>query len=171
VGLGNHQSLIWRNPKAFSTDGKNTLKIINQNVIRTTSGHNQLLNAFLSIAPIPNHLFNAERLHYHLSQFSMPERDYWWSTFLHYQYGEHGAVDRLLQWSWSNHDKSHISDESIFLTSIALSWFLTTSNRYVRDRATKGLVSLLQDRIHLIPQLLEKFKDVNDWSAPLKVDS
>ncbi len=34
------ESLIWRNPKAFSTDGKNTLKIINQNIIRTESGHN-----------------------------------------------------------------------------------------------------------------------------------
>lgn len=156
------ESLIWRNPKAFSKDGKNTLKIINQNVIRTESGHHQLLNAFLSVAPIPNHPFNAERLHQHLSNFSMPKRDSWWSTFLHYQYGEQGAVDRLLQWSWSEQEKKHINDKSIFLTSIALSWFLATSNRFVRDKATKGLVCLLQNRIHLIPHLLEKFKDVND---------
>lgn len=156
------ESLIWRNPKAFSKDGKNTLKIINQNVIRTESGHRKLLNAFLSVAPIPNHPFNAERLHQHLSNFSMPKRDSWWSTFLHYQYGKKEAVDRLLQWSWSDQDKSHINCESIFLTSIALSWFLTTPNRFVRDKTTKGLVCLLQNRIHLIPHLLEKFKDVND---------
>lgn len=156
------ESLIWRNPKAFSADSKNTLKIINQNIIRTESGRNQLLNAFLSVAPIPNHPFNAERLHQHLSKFSMPERDSWWSTFLHYQYGEHGAVDRLIEWSWSDQDNSHINDESIFLICTALTWFLTTSNRYVRDRATKGLVSLLQYRIHLLPKLLDKFKDVND---------
>jgi len=156
------ESLIWRNPKAFSKDGKNTLKIINQNIIRTESGHNQLLNAFLSVAPIPNHPFNAERLHQHLFKFSMPKRDSWWSTFLHYQYGKQGAADRLLQWSWSDQGKSHIKDESIFLTSVALSWFLTTSSRFVRDKATKGLVCLLQNRIHLIPKLLEKFKDVND---------
>ncbi len=156
------ESLIWRNPKAFSKDGKNALKIINQNIIRTEPGHNQLLNAFLSVAPIPNHHFNAEFLHQHLLEFSMPKRDSWWSTFLHYQHGEQGAVDRLLQWSWPDQEKSHINDESIFLTSIALSWFLTTSNRYVRDKATKGLVCLLQNRIHLIPKLLEEFKDVND---------
>jgi len=156
------ESLIWRNPKAFSKDGANTLKIINQNVIRTESGRNQLLNAFLSIAPIPNHPFNAERLFQHLTKFSMQERDSWWSTFLHYQYGEQGAVDRLLQWSWSDQGKKHINDKSIFLTSIALPWFLTTPNRFVRDKATKGLVCLLHNRIHLLPKLLEKFKDIND---------
>lgn len=156
------ESLIWRNPKAFSTDGKNTLKIINKNVIKTETGHHHLLNAFLSVASIPNHPFNAERLHQHLSNFSMPKRDSWWSTFLHDQYGKHGAVDRLIQWAWSDHDKTNISDESILLTSITLSWFFTTSNRYVRDKSTKGLVSLLQNRIHLIPKLLARFKDVND---------
>ncbi len=157
------ESLIWRNPKAFSKDGKNTLKIINQNVIRRESGHHQLLNAFLSVAPIPNHPFNAERLHQHLSNFSMPKRDSWWSTFLHYQNGEQGAVDRILQWSWSDQEKSHINNDSIFLTSLALAWFLTTPNRFVRDKATKGLVCLLQNRIHLIPKLLEQFKDINDF--------
>lgn len=156
------ESLIWRNPKAFSGNGKNSLKIINQNIIKTEPGHNLLLNAFLSVAPIPNHPFNAERLHQHLSSFSMPKRDSWWSTFLHYQHGERGAVDRLIEWSWSDQDYSHISDESIFLTCIALSWLLTTPNRFVRDKATKGLICLLQNRINLLPRLLKKFKNVND---------
>ena len=156
------ESIVWRNPEAFSKYNRNTLKIINQNIIKTESGHNQLLNAFLSVAPIPNHPFNAKFLHQHLLKFSMPKRDSWWSTFLHYQYGEQGAVDRLLKWAWSDRDKSYLSDESIFLTCIVLSWFLTTPNRFVRDKATKGLVCLLQDRIHLIPKLLEAFKNVND---------
>lgn len=128
------ESLIWRSPKAFSADSKNSLKIINRDIMKTESGHNLLLNAFLSVAPIPNHPFNAERLHQHLFKFSMPKRDAWWSTFLHYQYGERGAVDRLIEWSWSNQDYSHISDESIFLTCTALSWFLTTPNRFVVNR-------------------------------------
>ncbi len=156
------ESLIWRNPKAFSKNGRNALKVINQNIIRTESGHNQLLNAFLSVAPIPNHPFNSECLHQHLSNFSMPQRDSWWSTFLHYQNGEQGAVDRLLQWSWSDQEKSHIGNDSIFVTSIALAWFLTTPNRFVRDKVTKGLVCLLQHRIHLLPKFLEQFKNIND---------
>lgn len=157
------ESLIWRNPKAFSKDSKNTLDIINKRIIRTKSGHTQLLNAFLSVAPIPDHQFNAERLHQHLSKFPMSQRDTWWSTsFLHYQNGEHEAVDRLLQWAWSDCQFDHISDESIYLSSIALSWFLTTPNRFIRDRSTKGLVCLLQDRIHLVEKLLKKFEGIND---------
>lgn len=156
------ESLIWRNPRAFSEDLENTIKFINERIIRTEFGHTQLLNAFLSVAPIPEHPFNAEFLHKHLSEISMPKRDSWWSTFLHYQYGAREAVDRLIEWSRSNQDYSHINDESIFLICIALSWFLTTPNRFLRDKCTKGLVCLLQNRIHLILRLLEKFKSVND---------
>ena len=88
-------SLIWRNPRAFSKGEKNTLKIINQNIVRTNTGRYQLLNAFLSVAPIPNHPFNAKRLHQLLSKFSMPERDSWWSTFLHCQYGRQRAASGI----------------------------------------------------------------------------
>jgi len=91
------ESLIWRKPTAFSEDRKNTLAYINGEIIRTEFGHNNLLNAFLTIAPVPNHPFNADFLHKHLSKFSTPKRDSWWSTFLHYQYGEKGAVDRLIE--------------------------------------------------------------------------
>lgn len=156
------ESLIWRKPTAFSEDRKNTLAYINSEIIKTKSGHNSLLNAFLTIAPVPNHPFNADFLHKHLSRFSMAVRDSWWSTFLHYQYGEKGAVDRLIEWGWSEQDKSHINDESIRLCSVALIWFLSTPNRFLRDKATKALVALLTNRLSVVLELLKQFKDVND---------
>lgn len=156
------ESLIWRKPTAFSEDRKNTLVYINSEIIKTETGFYNLLNAFLTIAPVPNHPFNADFLHKYLSKFSMPKRDSWWSTFLHYQHGERGAVDRLIEWSWSEQDKTHINDESIRLCSVALSWFLTTSNRFVRDKSTKALVSLLTGRLNVVLNLLKQFKNVND---------
>ena len=156
------ESLVWRNPTAFSKDGMNTLKIINKHVITTKAGHHNLLNAFLSVAPIPDHPFNAERLHSHLSKFSMAERDSWWSTFLHYQHGEQGALDRLLEWASIAEDKKHIKDESVYLAGIALCWLFTTPNRFVRDKSTKSLTTLLQFRLKLIIPILEKFMGVND---------
>jgi chromosomal replication initiation ATPase DnaA len=156
------ESLIWRKPKAFSADIKNTLAYINTEIIRTESGHNNLLNAFLATAPIPNHPFNADFLHKHLSKFPMAKRDSWWSTFLHYQYGEKGAVDRLVEWGWSNQDKTHVNDEAVRLCAVALCWFLTTPNRFLRDRTTKALVTLLTDRLAVVLDLLKQFKDVND---------
>ncbi len=156
------ESLVWRKPSAFTKDGKNTLKIINEYVFREYSGYDQLFNAFLSVAPIPIHPFNSERLHQHLIKMSLPNRDKSWSVFLSDQYKQQSSVDRILAWSWANQDKQHLKDDSVFLMVVALSWFLTTPNRFVRDRATKGLVCLLEHRIHLIPKLLEKFKSVND---------
>ncbi|MEA1925782.1 MAG: ATP-binding protein, partial [Patescibacteria group bacterium] len=156
------ESLIWRKPAAFSADTKNTLVYINAEIIRTESGHNNLLNAFLAVAPIPDHPFNADFLHKHLSKFSMAKRDSWWSTFLHYQYGEKGAVDRLIEWGWSEQDKTHINDDAVRLCSVALCWFLTTPNRFLRDKATKTLVALLTNRLAVVLALLKQLKDVND---------
>jgi len=153
------ESLIWRNPKTI-TDV--TLNYINKHVIRHKDSNEQFLNALLTVASNTNHPYNADFLHKHLMKFELMERDAWWSIFLHYQYGEHGAVDRLVDWAGSSEDKSNINDDSIRLCGIAVAWFLTTSNRYLRDRATKALVSLLRNRIHVLSQIIRIFLDVND---------
>lgn len=160
------ESIIWRKTNAFAFDKKGrpsaTLNHINSKVIKTENGHTRLLDAFLTVASIPSHPFNAEMLHNHLFKFSMPERDRWWSTsFLHYQYGERNAVERLIEWAWLEEDRSNISDESILLISIALIWFLATPNRFLRDRTTKALVSILTNRLNIVKVLLEKFSEVN----------
>lgn len=155
-------SLIWRKPDAFSPKIEGTRKYINDYVIQSENGHNDFLNALLTVAPIPNHPLNAEFLHKHLSRFSMQERDSWWSTFLHYQNGNKNSVDRLIEWGWSNQDKSHIGDESIRLCAIALCWFLATPNRFIRDRATKALVEILTNRAHVMLEILKLFYSVND---------
>lgn len=156
------QSLVWRRPNAFAKDLKENLRFINTRVIRSNPGNTNLLNAFLAVAPVPEHPFNAQFLHKHLANIKMPKRDSSWSTFLHYQYGERRAVDRLIEWGWSDQNKTHINDESTKLCSIALVWFLTTSNRFLRDRATKALVALLTDRLAVIHELVEQFKNVDD---------
>ncbi|RJR51410.1 MAG: hypothetical protein C4576_03660 [Desulfobacteraceae bacterium] len=156
------ESLIWRKPDAFSTDLKSTLDYINGEIVRTEGGHNSLLNALLAVAPIPNHPLNADFLHRHLSKFSMAKRDSWWSTFLHYQYGEKEAVDRLIEWGWSEQNKAHLNDESVRLCCTASVWFLTSSNRSLRDRSTKALVALLTGRLAVVKGLLVRFHDVND---------
>jgi hypothetical protein len=155
------QSLIWREPLAFT---ESTLHYINEHIIRYQDTHNQFLNTLLTVASNPEHPYNAEFLHRHLKKFELAKRDAWWSIFLHQQYQneEHGPVDRLVDWAWSREDKSHIRDESIRLCGIALAWFLTTSNRFLRDRATKALVSLLEKRMHVLREIIREFLNVND---------
>lgn len=153
------ESLIWRDPKAI-TDV--TLNYIDEHIRKYKDTHDQFFNALLTVASNPDHPYNADFLHKYLMKFELSERDAWWSIFLHHQYGKHEAVDRLVDWAWSSEDKSHIDDESIRLCGIALAWFLTTSNRHLRDRATKALVSLLTNRIHLLRPVIREFLDVND---------
>ena len=74
---------------------------------------------------------------------------------------ETNPIKRLIDWAWSDEDKSYISDDSIFLTSITLSWLLTSSNRQLRDYATKALISLLQNRVTVVLSVLEKFENIN----------
>lgn len=156
------ESLIWRRPTAFSSNLQNAKDYINNYIIRSEYGHINLLNAFLSVAPIPNHPFNADFLHTHLSRFSMAARDSWWSTFLHRQVGYKGTVDRLVEWAWSEQDRSKINDDSLRLCAVALIWFLTTSNRILRDKSTKALVSILTNKLSVVLSLLKQFENVND---------
>ncbi|MCW5318355.1 ATP-binding protein [Nostoc sp. KVJ3] len=151
------QSIIWRNPTKVTNVTKDYL-----NEIFSQEGCEEAVyNLLLTVAADPAHPFNAKFLHNHLLSLEMPERDEWWSIYLSSQYEERGSVDRLLEWAWEA-EKTHISDEAIELCAVALVWFLTTSHRYVRDRATKALVSMLYPRPQVLVQVIERFINVND---------
>ena len=55
-----------------------------------------------------------------------------------------------------------MEDEVVDLSAIALAWMLTTSNRFLRDKATKALVCLLTDRLDATARLVNSFDDVGD---------
>jgi hypothetical protein len=153
------QSLIWRKPE---TVGKAAIDYINSHILKTESGYHNLMNMLLIIAPRSDHPLNAKFLHRNLKSHSLPQRDAQWSIFLHYNYDSTGIIHRLIDWAWLAKDKQYASDESVFLTSLALAWFLASSNRFIRDRATKALVSLLESRLYILVDILKELSDVND---------
>jgi hypothetical protein len=153
-------SIMWRQPHSFSMDA--AVAYINAHAIRDSYHHERLLNALLTVAVNPEHPFNADFLHQNLIRLEMADRDSWWSIFLHNHYGTHDSVDRLIDWAWSPEKKDHIDNEPIRLCGVALTWFLTTSNRFVRDRATKALVNLLTKRLQVLQAVMEQFRTVND---------
>lgn len=151
------QSLIWRNPAKISKATEDYLNEIYTGGERVE----EVYDLMLTIAVEPDHPFNAKFLHQHLMRLEMPERDQVWSTYLAQNYNQKGSIDRLLEWAWDA-EKSHISDVAIELCSMALAWFLSTSHRYVRDRATKALISILNPRPSILIKVLEKFIEIND---------
>lgn len=154
------ESIVWRDPQFINIDVAR--KYINTYIIRNPYLHERFLDALLTVAVNPAHPLNADFLHQNLLKKELANRDAWWSTFLHEQYKTHGAVDRLVDWAWSPESKVHIADESIRLCGTILAWFLTTSNRFLRDRATKSLVQLFTDRISILGTLIRNFMTVND---------
>ncbi len=152
-------SLLWRKPKNI---GNAALNYMNDTIIRTEHFHDRLIETLLTLAPKPEHPFNAAFLHKNLKRRALAQRDARWSVFLHRNFGSNSAVDRLIDWALSKQNRRHVTDQAIHLFAIALAWFLTSSSRFVRDRATKALVTLLEERLSVLNTLLQDFRDVND---------
>ena len=58
--------------------------------------------------------------------------------------------------------KVNMDEKSVKLGATLLSWFLASTNRQLRDTATKALVQLLHNRIQILIPLLEKFSIIDD---------
>lgn len=153
------ESLLWRKVETINEKSKD---FVNKYVSMYQGTYDFFWETILAVTAIPGHYFNAYSLHNHLMKFSLPERDAEWTQSLKNKYSDDSSVKRLIDWAWNETDKSHISNESIKLTSIALSWFHTSTNRKLRDCATKALVCLLQERLSVLIEVLKMFENVND---------
>jgi len=154
------ESLLWRKVDGIS---QNTVDRIMKNIDNKYAQKHIFQTLFL-VASNPKHPLNANLLHSYLTNFSMKDRDVWFIPLLNDIYLDYGInpIKRLIDWAWSDEDKSYVSDESLLLTSITLSWFLTTSNRQLRDYATKALISILQGRVSVLLKLLKKFEMIDE---------
>jgi hypothetical protein len=159
-GLGDafRKSIIWRNHKAFSDS---TSEAFNK-FCKDDDNLYDTLNVLITVTTLPEHPFNALFLDQQLRKYNMPDRDAWWSIALHYAWNSDGAVDRLVDWASALRSDMSINDETIELCAITLTWLFTTSNRCLRDRATKALVNLLTGRFKAVIHLVERFADVDD---------
>lgn len=153
------ESLLWRKIDTINEESK---KYVNEYVFSYEGTYDLFWETILAVTGIPDHYFNAHSLHKNLMKSSMAERDARWTKFLKYRYSDDSSVKRLIDWAWNQTDKTHISEESILLSSITLAWFHTSTNRKLRDCSTKALVSLLKDRPGVLINILKLFEGVND---------
>lgn len=152
-------SLLWRK---FETITENSIDYVNDVVLHYQGTEEYFWDTIISVSALPNHFYNGYFLHRNLFIQDLSDRDAKWTQELRYKYTYESSVKRLIDWAWNEQDKSHISDESIQLAGIALSWFLTSTNRQLRDCATKALVGLLQERIDILIKVMKMFEGVND---------
>lgn len=150
-----------------SKDSINDRTIALLNKISSYGFFNESLDKILALSTEPNHPLNAEFLHENLKRRNMGQRDYFWSTHIavsDYEEDEEqpeSVTRTLIDWALYA-DLSGVEDERIRLLSYTLLWMTTTSNRKVRDQATKSLVRILSYRPYIINELLPEFNDIDD---------
>ena len=153
-------SLVWRDVSTINIE--KIEPFINEQILGYNNTFNDFLEMLISISGLEDHPFNANFLHGWLLKHPLPIRDASWTINLKYKYNENSTFRQLIDWAWSETDKSYISDDSTELVATTLCWFLTSSNRKLRDCSTKALVNLLEERIPILIRIINKFEEVND---------
>ena len=157
------RSIAWRRIDAFSDSTEELFDEFTLQQFRSNRWDlDDALEILLTVATIPDHPFNADFLHCILSRDSMPIRDAWWSIYLHDTWDNEMAVDRLVQWASGISSVVDLEEDVVDLCSTTLAWMLSTPNRFLRDKATKALVSLLTGRFDSTARLVDRFSDVDD---------
>ena len=167
LGTGNSfryaflRGLPWRDPTKI---GPSCLGLVEE-LLATAQLSDTLeeFDALVTCSMVPGHPLGSSFVDSWLRQLDMPDRDEVWSKYLFLAYGGGGPVDRLLDWAErQSRQSAALDDETAAASATVLAWFLTSSHRFVRDRATKCLVALLTDRIELMCELVRQFDDVDD---------
>ncbi|MGZ0152947.1 hypothetical protein ACXJJ3_38220 [Kribbella sp. WER1] len=126
--------------------------------------------ALVRVACVPGHTANADFLHNVLSALPLPERDRTWSRWLTalddqtpLEDGEPvvRAVNILLAWAWPEAPGPRLDGVSRLAAQV-ISWLLTSTVRPLRDRATKALVALGEDRPDELASAVRAFRGCDD---------
>ena len=152
------KSIVWRRLESFSEE---TREVFSE-LLQSEKIWDDPIDALLTISTVPDNPFNADFLDRRLRRDSMPERDSWWSIYLHRTRGMQRSIDRLVDWASGLEPCIEIEGSVVDLASTSLAWMLSTPNRPLRDRATKALVCLLTERSESTVRLVDRFADVDD---------
>jgi hypothetical protein len=99
------QSIVWRRPDRF-LDVDKVVRYLNEGARSNRSLVSEVWSALLTVAVIPNHPLNAQRLHGSLWSRPLWARDVTWSQYIHRGWTPGNVVDRYLAWSDSVDAKS-----------------------------------------------------------------
>lgn len=104
---------------------------------------------------------NAEFIHDILINIPLNERDYLWTTYINALGNEDERLFQLVSY-FDEGKKLGNYHENTWLLLLLFSWLLTSSNRLLRDKASKAVIELLKTNFSFCLPLLKKFEIVND---------
>ncbi|WP_029523333.1 toll/interleukin-1 receptor domain-containing protein [Persephonella sp. KM09-Lau-8] len=143
------RSFYFRDPTTITKEILENIKKID------TENYIELL-IYFSI--YPNHNFS-KYLYKELSSLDLPKRDYFWTISINNIFSkESNLIRQIINWTIEN----DITDDLRISYGKILTWFLTSSHRELRDKATKSLVNIFTNRLCDFLKLLQEFKNVDD---------
>lgn len=156
------EGLYWRSAAAFTKQTDHLVNLFlheyNEYVTRET------LDILAGLASRPGHPYSASRLWAFLAGLEMPERDLFWSEYLRTAH-EGSVVYRLLEWV-ERRAADTLEDQAARDALRLLALTLTTTDRPLRDRATRALVAVgTRHPVALFDLALESL-DFNDPYVP-----
>lgn len=150
-------SVVWRDPEACTPAMERLL-----NYIEARRLSSNVWDTRITVATIPGHALNMASMDRWLKKTPMPERDADWTITIHKAWDQVHSICRLVDWAWGLQRGAPLEEDSAWLAALTLCWCFTSSNRFLRDRATKAAVNLLDDRVMLVARLVRHFADVDD---------
>ena len=104
---------------------------------------------------------NADFLHRLLLKQPLNHRDYLWTIYINDMASE-DRVLQLIEYFEQGNSFLGMNTQSLKLMLTLFAWLLTSSNRRLRDQASKAIVEILCRNFDLCMPLLEKFENVDD---------
>ncbi|KXG87610.1 hypothetical protein [Agrobacterium bohemicum] len=160
-------SLLWRRGEAIT---ERTVELL-ESQRKPVHGDEQVIDdtqwftLLLAMATLPNSPINAAYLKQELASLTLGERDASWSVYLvgkseTYE-DDWSVVQQLIDWAWVA-PKISVELSKIHLAATALALMTSTTDRQLRDCATKALASLLTKYPEEIPALINEFETWDD---------
>lgn len=150
------ESFLWR--KATSVNADAFMEHINTRPTDNTI----FIRVLIENSTKENHPLNAEFLHSLLSKCTLPHRDSWWTTSINDIAYKEDRLFQLISHFDAGNTLDGLSTYNTELLLILFTWLLTSSNRFLRDKASKASIELLKKHFKLCKPLLQRFEDVND---------
>ncbi|TXT32940.1 MAG: hypothetical protein FD136_1208, partial [Chitinophagaceae bacterium] len=155
-------SLLWRKS---STTNEKLWEYIKAHLNTSERASEKFFEIILLVCTHKGHYFNSDFLHRQLMDRTVAERDKIWTIPISriYRYYDPSSVERIINWCWNDHiDDYPMDDETVVHIGTVLSWLFTSSDRFIRDKASKAFTALFVHRVHLLKVVFDKIQDVND---------
>lgn len=150
------QSVMWRE-KSDDAFSNRTLELLN----KYTANNPDRFELLIQISTSTAHPWNAWLITKNLKEKKLPERDAFWTDWVNAQSADDSYIGILIDWC-RNGQGEHTKRQNQLLACLMLCWLFSSSNREIRDKATKALANVISQRPDIFPELLDIFSDVDD---------